>query len=116
MALSSSQTHFSNIPRVDIQRSKFNRPSQHKTTFNTGDLIPLYVDEVLPGDTRSMDMAAVVRSQTPIVPVMDNANLDVYWFFVPNRLVWEHWEEFNGQIKCLPKRKWSPKSKTMWCW
>ena len=97
MALSSSQSHFSNVPRVDIQRSKFNRPSQHKTTFNTGDLIPLYVDEVLPGDTRSMDMAAVVRSQTPIVPVMDNANLDVYWFFVPNRLVWEHWEEFNGQ-------------------
>ena len=97
MALSSSQTHFSNIPRVDIQRSKFNRPSQHKTTFNTGDLIPLYVDEVLPGDTRSMDMAAVVRSQTPIVPVMDNANLDIYWFFVPNRLIWEHWEEFNGQ-------------------
>ena len=97
MALSSSQTHFSNVPRVDIQRSKFHRPSQHKTTFNTGDLIPLYVDEVLPGDTRSMDMAAVVRSQTPIVPVMDNANLDVYWFFVPNRLVWEHWEEFNGQ-------------------
>ena len=97
MALSSHQSHFSNVPRVDIQRSKFNRPSQHKTTFNTGDLIPLYVDEVLPGDTRSMDMAAVVRSQTPIVPVMDNANLDVYWFFVPNRLVWEHWEEFNGQ-------------------
>ena len=97
MALSSSQSHFSNVPRVDIQRSKFNRPSQHKTTFNTGDLIPLYVDEVLPGDTRSMDMAAVVRSQTPIVPVMDNANLDVYWFFVPNCLVWDHWEEFNGQ-------------------
>lgn len=97
MALSSSQTHFSNVPKIDIQRSKFNRPSQHKTTFNAGDLIPLYVDEVLPGDTRSVDMAAVVRSQTPIVPVMDNANIDVYWFFVPNRLVWEHWEEFNGQ-------------------
>ena len=97
MALSSSQSHFSNVPRIDIQRSRFLRPSQHKTTFNAGDLIPLYVDEVLPGDTRSIDMAAVVRMQTPIVPVMDNANIDLYWFFVPNRLVWEHWQELNGE-------------------
>lgn len=93
-----TESHFAVNPiNLDIQRSRFNRPSGHKTTFDTGKLIPVYLDEVLPGDTFQMDMASVVRMTTPIYPVMDNANMDVYFFFVPNRLVWEHWKEFNGE-------------------
>lgn len=93
-----TESHFSVNPiNLDIQRSKFVRPSTHKTTFNAGNLIPIYVDEVLPGDTFKMNMSSVIRMSTPIYPVMDNANLDVYFFFVPNRLVWEHWKEFFGE-------------------
>ena len=93
-----TESHFSVNPiNLDIQRSKFVRPSTHKTTFNAGNLIPIYVDEVLPGDTFKMNMSSVIRMSTPIYPVMDNANLDVYFFFVPNRLVWDHWKEFFGE-------------------
>ena len=93
-----TESHFSINPiNLDIQRSKFVRPSTHKTTFNAGNLIPIYVDEVLPGDTFKMRMSSVIRMSTPIYPVMDNANMDVYFFFVPNRLVWEHWKEFFGE-------------------
>lgn len=93
-----TESHFSVNPvNLDIQRSKFVRPSTHKTTFNAGDLIPIYVDEVLPGDTFKMKMSSIVRMSTPIYPVMDNAYMDVYYFFVPNRLVWEHWKEFFGE-------------------
>lgn len=93
-----TEAHFAENPtNLDIQRSKFKRPFQHKTTFNTGDLIPIYVDEVLPGDTVTMDMSSITRMSTPIFPVMDNAFMDTYFFFVPNRLVWEHWKEFNGE-------------------
>jgi hypothetical protein len=59
--------------------------------------VPIYVDEVLPGDTFEMSTSAIIRGSTPIFPVMDNANLDIYYFFVPNRLVWDHWKEFNGE-------------------
>lgn len=91
-------SHFSENPvNIDIQRSKFARPSQHKTTLNTGDLVPIYVDEVLPGDTMSMSTSAAIRMSTPIYPVMDNCSADFYFFFVPSRLVWEHWREFNGE-------------------
>lgn len=90
--------HFSQNPvEIDMPRSKFDRSTQHKTTFNTGDLVPIFIDEVLPGDTMVMDMSSVVRMATPIYPVMDNAFLDVYFFAVPNRLVWEHWREFMGE-------------------
>ena len=75
---------------LDIGRSKFKRDFTHKTTFESGRLIPLYWDEVLPGDTFKVDMAAVVRSITPAVPVMDNSFLDVFFFWVPNRLCCEH--------------------------
>lgn len=93
-----TESHFSVNPiNLDIQRSKFVRPSTHKTTFNAGNLIPIYVDEVLPGDTFKMKMSSVIRMSTPIYPVMDNANLDIYFFFVPNRLVWDHWKEFFGE-------------------
>ena len=88
---------FSVMPSVGISRSKFNRKSQHKTSFNLGDIVPIYVDEVLPGDTRSFDMASLVRMSTPIAPIMDNIYLDIYAFFVPNRLTWIHWKEFMGE-------------------
>lgn len=92
-----SESHFAQIPHADIQRSRFTRANNHKTTFNEGQLIPIYLDEVLPGDTHQINMSALVRMATPIYPIMDNLWMDVYFFFVPNRLVWEHWREFNGQ-------------------
>lgn len=92
-----SNSRFAQAPQVDIQRSTFDRSSGHKTTFNAGKLVPIYVDEVLPGDTFEMKTSAIIRGSTPIFPVMDNANLDIYFFYVPNRLVWDHWKEFNGE-------------------
>lgn len=92
-----TNARFSLNPQVDIQRSTFNRPSTHKTTMNAGQLIPIYVDEVLPGDTFRFRMSNITRMSTPIFPVMDNAFMDVYSFFVPNRIVWDHWAEFMGE-------------------
>lgn len=101
---------FSLNPSVDIQRSKFERNSDVKFSFNVGDLVPFYVDEVLPGDTFSIDTSKVVRMQPLVAPIMDNMYLDTYWFFVPNRLVWEHWKEFcgeNTQSKWIPSVEYS---------
>ncbi len=93
-----AESHFSVNPvNIDIQRSIFDRSTSLKTTFNTGKLVPIFVDEVLPGDTFNISTAMVVRMTTPIHPVMDLAYLDLYYFFVPNRLTWEHWKEFNGE-------------------
>lgn len=94
-----SQSHFAvNPTNIDIQRSRFSRPHTLKTTFNVGDLIPIYVDtDVLPGDTYQMDTSKVIRMQTLLTPMMDNVYLDYYWFFVPHRLVWEHWKQFMGE-------------------
>lgn len=86
-----------NPTNVDISRSSFNRSHSVKFSFNVGDLIPFYVDEVLPGDTFKVNTSKVVRLQTLLTPVMDNMYLDTYYFFVPNRLVWEHWKQFNGE-------------------
>lgn len=97
-----TQAHFAQNPTIDISRSKFDRSFTHKTTFNTGDIIPFFCTDVLPGDTMKMNTAHVVRMMTPITPVMDNANLDTYFFFVPNRLIWEHWQEFCGENKTAP--------------
>lgn len=92
------EIHFgSNPTSLDIPRSKFKRPYDHKLTMNTGELIPIYIDEYLPGDTAKIDLASLIRMTTPIFPVMDNAYLDVYFFSVPNRLVWEHFKEFMGE-------------------
>lgn len=92
------ESRFSRVPaNLDIQRSKFDRSSQFKCTFNTGDLVPCFVDEVLPGDTFSLDTSFVCRMATPLFPVMDNCFLDFWFFFVPNRLLWEHWKELNGE-------------------
>lgn len=91
------ESHFSELPKVEIQRSMFDRSSSHKTSFNVGELIPFYIDEVLPGDTFNVTTSCVVRLQTPLTPIMDNIYLDTYYFFVPNRLVWSHWKEFMGE-------------------
>lgn len=96
----SSLNHFAGNPvNLDIGRSKFKRPFRHITSFDAGKLIPIYWDEILPGDTVSMDLGSLVRMSTPLFPVMDNAFLDVHAYFVPNRLLWEHWEEFCGANK-----------------
>lgn len=86
-----------NPTRIDISRSTFDRSHSVKTTFNVGDVVPFYCDEVLPGDTFSIDTSKVVRMQTLLTPMMDNLYLDTYFFFVPNRLTWEHWKQFNGE-------------------
>lgn len=94
---------FSDAPvNLDLQRSKFQRNFNHKTTFKEGDLVPVYFDEVLPGDTFSVDSSFLVRMSTPIFPVMDNAAIDLYFFFVPNRLVWDHWQQFCGENTSAP--------------
>lgn len=93
-----SKSHFSATDnRINIGRSRFDRSSWWKGTMNTGDLVPFYIDEVLPGDTFDMKTSVLCRMSTPIFPVMDNAYLDTYFFFVPNRLVWEHWKQFMGE-------------------
>ena len=95
-------SHFSEVPHIDIQRSVFDRSSEHKTTFNAGKLIPIYIDEVLPGDTFTLDQAMVLRMSTPLYPVMDNSFLDVYYFFVPLRLVWQKAKQFFGENDSAP--------------
>lgn len=92
-----TDNHFGNAPIKNIGRSSFKRPFSHKTSFNTGDIVPIYADEVLPGDTAKIHTAMLVRMTTPICPVMDNAWIDTYFFFIPRRLVWEHWKEFMGE-------------------
>lgn len=91
------ESHFAQLPHADIRRSQFDRSSSVKTSFNVGDVIPFFLDEVLPGDTFKIKTSKVVRLQTLITPMMDNLYLDTYFFFVPNRLVWSHWKEFNGE-------------------
>ena len=88
---------FAMIPQADIPRAAFDRQFTHKTTFDAGYLIPVYVDEVLPGDTFNLKMTAFARLATPIFPVMDNMYLDSFFFFVPNRLIWNNWQKFMGQ-------------------
>jgi hypothetical protein len=88
---------FTMIPKADIPRSSFDCQSTHKTTFNANDLIPVYVDEVLPGDTFKLNMTAFARLATPLYPIMDNMVLDSFFFFVPNRLIWSNWQKFMGQ-------------------
>ena len=84
---------------VNHRRSIFSLNHTNKLDFNAGDLVPIDTIEILPGDTISMDLSAVVRLSTPLVPVMDDAFVDVFVFFVPNRIIWKHWEEFCGENK-----------------
>lgn len=91
-------SRFSQAPMdLEMERSAFDRDFDHKTTFNAGDLVPIFCDEVLPGDTFDLSTNYVARMSTPVFPVMDNAYLETFFFFVPNRLVWDHWKEFNGE-------------------
>jgi len=88
---------FTMIPKADIPRSSFDCQSTHKTTFDAGNLVPVYVDEVLPGDTFKLNMTAFARLATPLYPIMDNMVMDSFFFFVPNRLIWDNWQKFMGQ-------------------
>lgn len=85
---------FSDAPAIYMRRTKFDRSHVYKTTFDAGKLIPVFVDEVLPGDTTRMSVNYFARLATPIKPIMDNIYLDWFFFFVPNRLVWDHWQNF----------------------
>lgn len=92
-----TDNNFSLLPSANIQRSKFHRTQSVKFTFNVGEVIPFYVDEVLPGDTFQIKTSKMVRLQTPAVPFMDDLYLDTYYFFVPNRLIWDDWQKFQGE-------------------
>lgn len=91
------ESHFASVPRSELPRSMFQRPKNYKTSFNVGDLIPTYCQVIYPGDTVKMVTNKVVRLQTLLTPVLDNIYLDTYWFFVPMRLLWDHWKEFMGE-------------------
>lgn len=88
---------FSNVPQADIPRSNFNRSCGHKTTFDAGRLVPIYNEEVYPGDTVNIRATAFIRMSTPIYPIMDNLFADIHWFFVPNRQLWTNWRKFMGE-------------------
>lgn len=85
---------FSDAPAMYMKRTKFDRSHVYKTTFDSGKLIPVFIDEVLPGDTTRLSVNYFARLATPVKPIMDNIYLDWFFFFVPNRLVWEHWQNF----------------------
>ena len=88
---------FSEVPGITIPRSSFNRSHSVKTTFDSGYLYPIFVDEALPGDTFKLDLTAFARMATPIYPVMDNLFMDVFFFSIPNRLIWENFTKFMGE-------------------
>lgn len=95
-----TETHFTESPHAFIARSKFGMDWTHKTTWNASDLFVIHCDaDILPGDTWSIDMSSVVRMTTPLKPIMDNIYLETYAFLIPHRLVYEHWEELNGENK-----------------
>lgn len=91
------EAHFSRTPSVNHPRSTFDRSYSHSTSFDFGKCIPLCVEEVLPGDTVTMQTSKVVRLQTLLAPTLTNMYLDTYWFFVPNRIVWDKWKQFMGE-------------------
>lgn len=88
---------FAMIPRASIPRSSFKMEKDFKTTFDSGYLVPFHCQEVLPGDSFSVSAACFARMATPLYPIMDNLHLDTFWFFVPNRLVWNNWVKFQGE-------------------
>jgi hypothetical protein len=87
---------FSRVPQADIQRSTFNRVSGLKTTFDSGYLVPIFVDEVLPADTFQLNATGFGRLSTALYPVMDNMYVETFFFYVPNRIIWDNWEKLNG--------------------
>lgn len=100
-----NERHFNQIPQMKASRTRFNRDQTILTTFDAGKLIPFYVDEVLPGDTFSVDTAAIIRMTTPKYPVMDDSFIDFYYFFCPDRILWDSFKHFMGEVEETP---WMP--------
>jgi hypothetical protein len=100
-----NERHFNQVPETHVSRTRFKRDQNILTTFDAGKLIPFYVDEVLPGDTFSVDTAAIIRMTTPKYPVMDDAYIDFYYFFCPNRILWDNFKAFMGEANDAP---WMP--------
>lgn len=92
-----NQSHFAMIPQANIRRSVFDRSHVYKTTFNEGQLIPYFVDEVIPGDTFTLNPVEFCRLATPVVPFMDNIYIESFFFFVPSRLVYDKWVNLCGE-------------------
>ena len=99
-----NERHFNQVPETHVSRTQFKRDQNILTTFDAGRLIPFYVDEVLPGDTFSIDTAAIIRMTTPKYPVMDDAYIDFYYFFCPNRILWDNFKRFMGEADEVPWR------------
>lgn len=100
-----NERHFNQIPEMKASRTRFNRDQTILTTFDSGKLIPFYVDEVLPGDTFSVDTSAIIRMTTPKYPVMDDAFIDFYYFYCPDRILWDNFKQFMGEVEETP---WMP--------
>ena len=100
-----NERHFNQIPEIRASRTRFNRDQTILTTFDSGKLIPFYVDEVLPGDTFNIDTAAIIRMTTPKYPVFDDAFIDFYYFYCPNRILWDNFKYFMGEEEKTP---WMP--------
>lgn len=100
-----NERHFNNVPQTHVSRTRFKRDQNILTTFDAGKLIPFYVDEVLPGDTFNMDTAAIIRMTTPKYPVMDDSYIDFYYFYCPNRILWDNFKRFMGEADDEP---WMP--------
>lgn len=100
-----NERHFNQVPETHVSRTRFKRDQNILTTFDAGKLIPFYVDEVLPGDTFDVDTAAIIRMTTPKYPVFDDAYIDFYYFFCPNRIIWEDFKRFMGEADDAP---WMP--------
>ena len=100
-----NERHFNQVPETHVSRTRFNRDQNILTTFDAGKLIPFYVDEVLPGDTFSVNTAAIIRMTTPKYPVFDDAFIDFYYFFCPNRILWDNFKRFMGEADDAP---WMP--------
>lgn len=100
-----NERHFLNVPQMHTSRTRFNRDQTILTTFDSGKLIPFFVDEVLPGDTFQVDTSAIIRMTTPKYPVMDDAFVDFYYFYCPNRILWKNFKQFMGEVDETP---WAP--------
>lgn len=100
-----NERHFNQIPEMKASRTRFNRDQTILTTFDAGKLIPFYVDEVLPGDTFNVDTSAIIRMTTPKYPVMDDSFIDFYYFYCPNRILWDNFKQFMGEVESTP---WMP--------
>jgi hypothetical protein len=97
-----NERHFLQVPQMHTSRTRFKRDQTILTTFDSGKLIPFFVDEVLPGDTFQVDTSAIIRMTTPKYPVMDDAFIDFYYFYCPNRILWDNFKYFMGEVEATP--------------